>query len=72
MVVDGTEKEPNERCTGGSWYEIMESIKPLSPSTSEIVAFHKVKRLFLNLADIDKEDPNQLMMCNLRVRISNY
>jgi len=41
----------------------MESIKPLSPSTSEIVAFHKVKRLFLNLADIDKEDPNQLMMC---------
>jgi len=37
-----------------------------------LVAYHKMKRIFLNLADIDKEDPNQLMMCNLRVRISNY
>ena len=43
-----------------------------SHQTSEIVAYHKLKRIFLNLGDIDKEDPNQLMMCNLRVRISNY
>ena len=30
---------------------------------SELVAYHKLKRRFLNLKDIAKEDPNQLMMC---------
>ena len=42
---------------------MMESTKSKSNRTVEIVAYHKVKRIFLNLADIDKEDPNQLMMC---------
>ena len=42
---------------------MMESIKHDSRQTSELVAYHKVKRIFLNLADIDKEDPSQLMMC---------
>ena len=31
-----------------------------SHQTSELVAYHKVKRIFLNLAHIDKEDPNQI------------
>ena len=37
-----------------------------SHQTSELVAYHKLKRKFLNLADIDKEDPNQLMMCEFK------
>ena len=39
---------------------------PSSHQTSELVAYHKVKRIFLNLADIDKENPNQLMMCEFK------
>jgi len=39
------------------------SSKHNSHQTSELVAYHKVKRIFLNLVDIDKEDPSQLMMC---------
>ena len=45
-MVDGIEEKQNERCAGGGWNEMMESIKPSSQSTSEIVAFHKVKRKF--------------------------
>lgn len=37
--------------------------KQSSHQTRELVAYHKVKRIFLNLADIDKEDPSQLIMC---------
>jgi hypothetical protein len=29
-------------------------------------AYHKVKRIILSLADIDKEDPSQLMMCEFK------
>ena len=38
---------------------MMESTKPSSRSTSEIVAYHKVKRIFLNLVDMEKEDPER-------------
>ncbi len=31
-------------------------------NTSEIVAYHKVKRKFLNLAEMQLEDPDQLEM----------
>jgi hypothetical protein len=42
----------------------MESTKPILPSTtSEIVAYHKVKRKFLNLTDMVKEDPDKLQIC---------
>ena len=37
-----------------------------SHQTSRLVAYHKLKRKFLNLADIDKEDPNQLMICEFK------
>ena len=46
-----------------SWYEMMESTKPSSNPTSEIVAYHKVKRKFLNLVDMEKEDPSEILIC---------
>jgi hypothetical protein len=42
---------------------MMQSNKPSSRTTSEIVAYHKVKRIFLNLVDMEKEDPNDLQIC---------
>ena len=36
-----------------------ESTKHKSHQPSELVAYHKVKRIFLSLVDIDNEDPNQ-------------
>jgi hypothetical protein len=42
---------------------MIKSVKPGSHSTSEIVAYHKIKRIFLNLADMEKEDPNELQIC---------
>jgi hypothetical protein len=36
--------------------------KPSSHPTSEIVAYHKVKRIFLNLTDMEKEDPDQIQI----------
>ena len=42
---------------------MIESPIPSSDSTNEIVAYHKVKRIFLNLTDMEKEDPDQLLSC---------
>ncbi len=33
---------------------------------SEIVAYHEVKRRFLSLKDIEKEDPNEILICEFR------
>jgi hypothetical protein len=33
-----------------------------SHSTSELVAYHKLKRKFLSLSEIQKEDPDQLQI----------
>ena len=41
----------------------MESTKPSSHPTSEIVAYHKAKRIFLNLMEMEKEDPNEILIC---------
>lgn len=35
----------------------------VSHPASELVAFHRRKRKFLNLKDMAKEDPDQLVMC---------
>ena len=40
-----------------------ESIKQSPCPTGEIVAYHRVKRIFLNLKDMEKEDPEQLQIC---------
>ena len=45
---------------------MMESTKSSSHPTSEIVAYHKTKRIFLNLMDMAKEDPEQLQICEFR------
>ena len=37
-----------------------------SHSTTELVAFHKRKRIFLNLKDLAVEDPDQLVMCEFK------
>jgi hypothetical protein len=30
---------------------------------SELFAYHKVKRKFLSMAEMEKEDPDQIQMC---------
>jgi hypothetical protein len=44
----------------------MESIAPNSHSSYENFAYHKVKRRFLNLADMEKEDPDEILKCEFR------
>jgi hypothetical protein len=61
--VDAIKEKRNERRRGGSWCEMMESTKSSSHLTSEIVAYHKVKHKFLNLVDMEKEDSNELQIC---------
>jgi hypothetical protein len=45
---------------------MIESTKSNWHSTSEIVAYHKAKRIFLNLKDMETEDPDQLQICEFR------
>ena len=45
---------------------MMESTKPSSHPTSEIVAYHKTKRIFLNLMEMEKEDAEQLHICEFK------
>ena len=37
-----------------------------SHQTCELVAFHKVKRIFINLKDLETEDPDQLVICEFK------
>ena len=37
-----------------------------SHQNSELVAYHKIKRKFINPMDMAVEDPDQLVMCELR------
>lgn len=41
----------------------------VSHPTTELVAIHRRKRKFLNLIDIEKEDPDKLKFVNLRDKI---
>ena len=45
---------------------MMESTNSGSHQTSEIVAYHKGKRKFLNLVDMEKEDPNEIQICEFK------
>jgi hypothetical protein len=38
----------------------------VSHQTTELVAYHRRKRIFLSLADMEKEDPDQLQICEFR------
>ncbi len=44
---------------------MIESTKTSSP-TGEMVAYHKVKRIFLNLMDMEKENPDELEIYEFR------
>ena len=43
-------------------------IEPAKSSSqqTEIVAYHKMKRIFLSLKDLDTEDPDQMQICEFR------
>ena len=41
---------------------MIQSTKQRSHQSSEIVVYHKVKRIVLNLSEVQKEDPDQLQM----------
>ena len=43
-----------------------QSTKSSSYLASEIVACHKVKRKFLSLMDMEKEDPDLLQLCEFK------
>ena len=60
-MVDDDEKGQNER--RASRRDMTESTKSRSHQKAELVAYHKVKRKFLNLVDMEKEDPNELQIC---------
>jgi hypothetical protein len=45
---------------------MMQSTKQNSHQKSEIVAYHKVKRKFLSLKDMEKEDPEKIQICEFR------
>jgi hypothetical protein len=42
---------------------MIQSTKSSPHPPSEIVAYHKVKRIFLSLMDMEKEDPDELQIC---------
>lgn len=42
---------------------MIESINSSSHPTNEIVAYHKGKRIFLSLTDMEKENPDELQIC---------
>ena len=49
---------------------MIQSTKQSSHQTSEIVAYHKVKRKFLSLKDMEKEDPEQTS--DMRIRGQDF
>ena len=37
-----------------------------SSQQTEIVAYHKMKRIFLSLKELETEDPDQIQICEFR------
>ena len=64
--MDGIKEKQNERCASRSGCKMIQSTKQSSHQTSELVAYHKVKRIFLSLKDMEQEDPDQLQICEFR------
>jgi hypothetical protein len=42
---------------------MIESTKSISHQTCELVAFYMVKRIFINLFEMEKENPDELQIC---------
>ena len=53
-----------ERYTNRSRWMLIESQG--SHQTSELVVYHRRKRIFLSLAQMEKEDPDQIQICDFR------
>ena len=64
--MDAIKEKRNERRRSRSWCEMIESTKRSSHPTSEIVAYHKGKRIFLSLTDMEKENPDELQICEFK------
>jgi hypothetical protein len=60
-MVGGVKEEQNERCAGSSC-EIIDSTNTSSHLISEIVAYHKGKRIFLSSTDMEK-NKYELQIC---------
>jgi hypothetical protein len=45
---------------------MIQSTKSSLQSASEIVAFHKVRRVFLSLTDMEKENPDEFQICEFK------
>ena len=45
---------------------MIQSAKSGSQSASEIVVFHKVNRVFLSLMGMEKENPDELQICEFK------
>lgn len=43
-----------------------ENIIETDNETSEIVAYHKVKRIFLSIKDMESEDADQFLICEFK------
>ena len=65
-MVDGTKEKQNERCASRSWWKMINPTKLNPHPTSEIVAYHKGKRIFLSLTDMEKENPDELQICEFK------
>ena len=65
-MVDAITAKQNERRTSRSECEMIESTKLSSHQAGELVAYHRLKRKFLSLKDIEKEDLSELIMCGFR------
>jgi hypothetical protein len=69
--VDTFKEKRNER-RSRSWCEMIKSTKQSSCPTGEIVAYHKVKRIFLNLKDMEKEERRPRTTSDMRIYWSGY
>ena len=65
-MVDGIKEKQNERCGSRSWCEMSQSVNSSSHPTSEIVVYHKTKCMFLSLTDMEKENPDELQICEFK------
>ena len=65
-MVDAIKEKRNERRRSRSRCEMIESTKRSSCQTGEIVAYHKGKRIFLSLTDMEKENPDELQLCEFK------
>ena len=65
-MVDAIKEKRNERRTSRNLCEMIGSTKRSSRQTAEIVAYHKGKRIFISLTHMEKENPDELQICEFR------